>query len=77
MNWTNRFKLESEGEENDDPLIGIAPMAPLGGRASNSRPSFSPYEMRGERTHNIQTMNTTGLISGGKNTLFFMNLLSP
>jgi len=56
-----------EGEENDDPLIGIAPMAPLGGRASNSRPSFSPYEMRGERTHNIQTMNTTGLISGPNN----------
>eukprot|EP00090_Calanus_glacialis_P010676 TRINITY_DN19122_c0_g1_i1.p1 TRINITY_DN19122_c0_g1~~TRINITY_DN19122_c0_g1_i1.p1 ORF type:complete len:1943 (-),score=331.98 TRINITY_DN19122_c0_g1_i1:185-6013(-) len=59
-----------EGEENDDPLRGIAPMAPLGGfsgRSSISRPAFSPYDMTGERTHNIQTVNTSGLLSGPHN----------
>lgn len=69
MRGNSTSDTNREGEENNDPLRGIAPMAPLGGfsgRSSISRPSFSPYDMAGERTHNIQTVNTSGLISGKK-----------
>ena len=67
MRGNSSSDTNREGEDNDDPLRGIAPMAPLGGfsgRSSISRPSFSPYDMTGERTHNIQTVNTSGLLSG-------------
>jgi len=70
MRGNSSSDTNREGEDNDDPLRGIAPMAPLGGfsgRSSISRPSFSPYDMTGERTHNIQTVNTSGLLSGPHN----------
>ena len=47
--------------EEPDPLRGIAPMAPLGGRAPHTQPSFSTIY---DNTPNMSTVNTKALMAG-------------